>query len=175
MLTIHPKAESLFTNETVFKLFKHADLICCIQRNMWGGNYNGYVAVNEGHPFYGKGYDTLVHVNDTEAIQFNGNYIGLLLAAASPETEVGLLRLDTAINVHGGITYADKDLNGIENGFFGNVWWFGFDTAHSGDLRVYQTDTDRKFPMNHDEYRDLAYVTAETQQLAEQLSKFTNP
>lgn len=139
---------------------------------MWGGNYNGYVGVGEGHPLHGKGYDTLIHVADMDTVSFNDNYIGLLLARGSSETEAGLLRIDMALNVHGGITYAENGLNGIEDGLFGNVWWFGFDTAHSGDLRVYQTDTDRRYPMNDSEYRDLVYVTAETTQLADQLAKF---
>lgn len=175
MITIHPKAEAKFINEPVFSLFKHAGLICCIQRNMWGGNFNGYVSVPEGHPLHGKDYATLINVPDVDKVPFNGNYIGLLMAAGSPETEAGLLRIDMALNVHGGVTYADNGLNGIERGLFGNIWWFGFDTAHSGDCRVYQTDIDRKYVIHGDEYRDLEYVTEQTKQLAEQIAAFTNP
>lgn len=174
MLTIHPKAEELFTQESSFKLFKHSDLYCCVQRNIWGGNFNGYVAVPEGHPLFEKGYDSLIHVPAVQDVPFNGNWIGLLMATQSPETEAGLLRLDMAINVHGGLTYADSALNGIQEGLLGNLWWFGFDTAHAGDIKPYQTDIDRKYPMRGDEYRDLVYVTSQTEQLAAQIAKFTN-
>lgn len=172
MITIHPKAEELFLQEECFKLFKHCGLLCCVQRINYGGHINGYVGVQPTCLLYEKEYSAYVSVSKVEDIAFNGNYMGLLLAANSPETEAGLLRLDMALNVHGGLTYSDKQLNGIEDELFGPLWWFGFDTAHSGDVRVYKTDLDRKYPQHGYEYRDLTYVIEQTKSLAEQLSKF---
>jgi hypothetical protein len=50
-----------------------------------------------------------------------------------------------------------------------DVWWLGFDTAHYGDLvpaMVRYSDIPRD-----EVYRDLAYITAETRRLAEQLTQ----
>ena len=45
---------------------------------------------------------------------------------------------DVDVNVHGGLTYADKCGGHIchipEPGMPDDVWWLGFDTAHWGDL-----------------------------------------
>lgn len=60
--------------------------------------------------------------------------------------------------VHGGITYGPRVLDGEEG------IWIGFDCAHSGDLTP-------KAPLRdqHGTYRDLAYVRAECESLAEQI------
>ena len=75
------------------------------------------------------------------------------------------------IDVHGGLTYADKCAGVIchvpEPGMPDDVWWLGFDTAHYGDV----------VPLNvhwaqHDEtYKNIKYVTDEVKSLAEQLEK----
>jgi hypothetical protein len=58
------------------------------------------------------------------------------------------------LEVHGGITYADKYLKGYELPDKDDLWWFGFDTAHFEDF---------KNP------KDMEYVKKETIKLAEQL------
>lgn len=87
---------------------------------------------------------------------------------------------DLEVDVHGGLTYADhcdKDApeeSGICHipapGEPDRVWWLGFDTAHHMDLTFYSyggkfVDRDR-YP--GEVYRDLAYVTAEVESLAQQ-------
>lgn len=58
------------------------------------------------------------------------------------------------IEVHGGITNARETLGD---------WWVGFDTAHSYDIvPAYE-------PFSDAEYRDLAYVCAQTIDLARQI------
>jgi hypothetical protein len=170
-ITIHPDAKKLLSEHS-FEIFRHDGLLCCVQRMGWSGTLNGYVAVDEKHPFYGKEYGDLVVVGDIDSVEFNGNYIGLLCATLRPETDAGMLSIDLAIKVHGGITYSKDELCGIENGLFGNLWWFGFDTIHSGDLKPFQTDIDRKYPISGDEYRNFEYVISETKKLAEQLSQY---
>ena len=58
-------------------------------------------------------------------------------------------------HVHGGLTFA-----GTWNSK--NLWWFGFDCAHAGDLVFYEGCK----PYEDDVYRDMEYVTKETERLA---------
>jgi hypothetical protein len=59
----------------------------------------------------------------------------------------------------------------VEPGEPDNVWWFGFDCAHSGDLTHF-TDGERDLSQwtRHDSYRDWAYVESECRSLAKQLT-----
>ena len=63
------------------------------------------------------------------------------------------------IDVHGGLTFSgtwkEKD-----------IWFLGFDCAHSGDL---EPELDRKIYNPNSTYRNLAYVTREVSNLAMQL------
>lgn len=120
---------------------------CLIHRN-GSGALCGYVAVDPGHPFHGKSYDGL------------------------------------DVQVHGDLTYAsfcqegDDESEGIchvpEPGAPDNVWWFGFDCAHSCDLSPGFLHTYAKYgetyPFRDAEYRDIAYVVAECEKLAKQLA-----
>jgi len=155
--------------ERSFELFQHEGLWCCVQR-MNIQNLNGYVSVPESHPFYGKNYSDNVVVENVNELEFNGNYIGLLCRSGSdlPDNVIGI---DLAINVHGGITYANDHLCGISEGLFGKVWWFGFDTSHAGDARVIEYFN----PIEEDVYRDFAYVKGETIKMAEQLAQYGKP
>lgn len=110
----------------------------------------GYVGVPPGHPWHGKKYD--------DVTQKDGNYV----------------------EVHGGLTYADKCQGPIchiaKPGEPDDLWWLGFDCAHSGDLTIFDIDgviPDRlRAPIGwHDTYRDLAYVKSETEQLAKQAAE----
>jgi len=115
----------------------------------------GYVGVPPEHPLHGKPY------ND----------------------------VDSQVNAHGGLTFA----SGCEEG--GNichvplpgepsdVWWFGFDCAHSGDVSPGLLEVTRKVREAHPEfaeledaggmwretYKTLAYVQGEVTALAAEL------
>jgi len=127
--------------------FEHAGLPCLMIRHPRHGNYCGYAAVPPGHPLHGKDYDT-------------------------PE-----------VDVHGGLTYADKCQGDIchvpKPGEPEDVWWFGFDCAHGGD-RAPGLEADLReagIPRLSDYgevYRDLSYVRAETEKLAEQLARVSH-
>lgn len=122
-------------------------LPCLISRGP-SGALCGYVAVPPGHSMHGKDY------NETD--------------------------LDWC--PHGGLTYADKCNEGpvchvAREGEPDAVWWLGFDCAHHGDLLPQHEAllTKTGFSMTvagssgfwgKREYRDLAYVTAEVEQLA---------
>lgn len=172
-LRIHPACHEI-TEELPFTLFRHAGLLCCVQRAMRMLTLNGYVAVDQYHPLYGKSYDDTVFVKDHKNIKFNNNWIGALLTSFAEETELGIYRLDMAIDVHCGLTYADDSLAGIEDGLFGKLWWFGFDTAHAGDQQPLQFLFNEREIYNFPDYvyRNKAFVETETRKLADQLAAF---
>lgn len=169
-ISIHPFAVDKICKESNFEIFRHEGLLCCISRLNWAGCLNGYVAVDKSHPFFGKEYGENFLVSDLNAVEFNGNYIGLLCQGGN---DTCLLSLDLALNVHGGITYSRNSLYGIADEVFGELWWFGFDTLHAGDLKPFQTEIDLKYPHFDDEYRDFEYVRAQTKSLAEQIAKYS--
>jgi hypothetical protein len=82
---------------------------------------------------------------------------------------------DVDVEVHGGLTYADRCQGHIchvpKPGEPDEVWWLGFDCGHYTDLLPGMT----KYNFNQDgTYRDVDYVRAETERLAEQLAEKTN-
>lgn len=76
---------------------------------------------------------------------------------------------DVRVDVHGGLTYADKQLSNIEERLLGDLWWFGFDTNHLYDKQPFEYfNIDR-----NGTYRDFDYVLDQTKSLAEQLSELS--
>jgi len=124
--------------------WRHAGLPCLIRRSPGvTGVWCGYVAVPPGHPAHGAGYD------------------------------------DVAVDVHGGLTYAG-DCDGDEGvgichvprpGEPADVYWLGFDCGHAFDICPALEARYRDLATRDQVYRDLAYVTAETESLAEQLAE----
>lgn len=136
---------------------KATGLPCLIVRNTFGsGALCGYVGVGASHPLHGKGY------NDAQDI-----------------------------NVHGG-TFADRChplandagiCHSVEPGEDDNVWWFGFDCSHAGDLnpkieatlRDIRKEKPLLLPQSaiphrwRDIYRDVRYVRKQVRGLAHQL------
>lgn len=114
-------------------------LDCLIVRNHLGA-LCGYVGVPPAHPWHGKDYD------------------------------------DVYVDVHGGLTYADRCQEDEEHGIChlpepgrpDDVWWLGFDCAHSGDL---VPGVGRVSP--YETYRDLNYVRDEVAGLARQAAEAT--
>jgi hypothetical protein len=140
---------------------KATGLPCLIVRNTHcTGSLCGYVGVPPAHPLHGKGY------NDAQDI-----------------------------NVHGGLTFANKChplanhasiCHVVEPGEDDNVWWFGFDCSHAGDVCPQMESTMRDIrkrkpelfegplaePLPYrwrDVYRDVRYVRRQVRQLATQL------
>lgn len=70
------------------------------------------------------------------------------------------------IEVHGGLTFSDDSSSSIGQNGQDDHWWFGFDCAHLGDFCPYKDQV----LVLHEEYRDIAYVKAETCRLADQLA-----
>jgi hypothetical protein len=124
------------------------DLDCLIVRNPMGA-LCGYVGAPPGHPWHGAGYN------------------------------------DVDVSVHGGLTFAAScqenapEGHGIchvpEPGRPADVWWLGFDCAHGGDVIPKMIEYEKNLPAEltayrrDDQYRDVAYVTEQCQQLAAQI------
>lgn len=111
----------------------------CMVRRGGGGGWCGYVGVPKSHPLFEKDYE-------------------------KPD-----------VSVHGGLTFANVcsgDEQGIchlvEPGEDDNIWWFGFDCSHYGDLRP---GDPFQFSDRENQYRDLEYVKAQTLDLARQLKE----
>jgi hypothetical protein len=85
---------------------------------------------------------------------------------------------DVSVQVHGGLTYADKCAGHIchvpKPGATDDVWWLGFDLGHAWDLCPAFTRIpgwfDRTAGEPRDVYRHQAYAQNETIVLAKQLA-----
>lgn len=122
---------------------RETGLVCTIAR-MEGrsGHLCGYVSVPEIHPAFGKKVWGFGEESEYDQIQ---------------------LRV-FGLDVHGGITYSEKGLPRAIHDRIGEVWTFGFDCAHAGDLRP-------EWPEDGGTYRHLEYVKAEVESLARQLAE----
>lgn len=130
------------------------DLDCLMVRSPSGGNWCGYVAVTEGHPFYERDYSDCY-------------------GSADSESE------DRYLDVHGGLTFSDFCAETKDPGRFichvpepgrpEKVWWLGFDCAHAWDLSPAYAAYP-SWPNRPDEsYKDRYYVEAEVRSLARQI------
>lgn len=145
-------------------------LPCLIVRGP-SGALCGYVGVPDTHPWHGKGYDEKVGACTDECTvteDYESHY----------SHSVG-----GRIDVHGGLTFANacahtddesKHICHVPSpGEPDNVWWFGFDCAHSGDLCPKYANDDRMscFSSGYDSYKDVDYVRHEVTKLARQLAE----
>lgn len=124
-------------------------LPCLIVRGP-SGALCGYVGVSQGHP------------------HFEQSYWGV------------------DVEVHGGLTFADHccphpedEGRGIchlvEDGDDDNVWWLGFDCAHSGDTCPKYDREGRFAGYWHESYKTWGYVEGEVKSLARQLKAMITP
>lgn len=79
---------------------------------------------------------------------------------------------DVAVDVHGGLTYADACSGSVCHvpapGEPDDVWWLGFDCVHGGDLAP--GNVGLRLILGYGIYRDVDYVQAECESLARQLT-----
>jgi hypothetical protein len=140
-----------------------------IVRVSHSGALCGYVGVSDSHPLYGKDYGHEVKPTEEQMSRKvdidNVSVISLFCAALSESDPANGARLDILIDVHGGMTYADKGRANL--GENPKRWYFGFDCAHSGDLCPAM---DRYF--TDGTYRDIEYVKANVARLSKQLAGF---
>src|SRR5882757_3542551 len=101
---LNQRCAAQFLSEPSYALFKHQGMFCLMQRG-YSGCWCGYVAIEPSHPLYGKDYHDKVLVPDLNKVKFNGNVIGAFILG--DETELGILSIDMAIDVHCGLTFAE--------------------------------------------------------------------
>jgi hypothetical protein len=73
-------------------------------------------------------------------------------------------RVERTIKVHGGITFSGKPMRFTGGRLRG--YWFGFDCGHAWDFMPAMPKR-----LQRGEYRDFAYVKAQTESMAKQLKK----
>ena len=164
------KNAGVWNDEPDKVIWKHASgYTCHIRRVEHSGHLCGYVGIPKEHPFFDKDYTSNVQLTDEQFEEWKNSStegIGIMsmlsIAMAREEIEESKrVEVEALLRAHGGITFSakiedcDKDL-----------WFFGFDCAHSGD---YQPWSDY-----HDlgAYRDIEYVKDQTNKLAEQLKEW---
>lgn len=157
---------------------KETGLPCLIVRNK-GGALCGYVGLPSSHSLHGVEYnDTHESIKllwekaKNESIGKRGIISLFCMDENSPSLEV-------VFNVHGSLTFSGKcrkhenECEGIchkvEEGEDDNIWWFGFDCAHAGDISP-AYETNRLYRVDGDTYKNIAYVTSEVESLAKQLA-----
>jgi hypothetical protein len=153
-------------------------LDCVIHRvGRYSGHLCGYVRVPAGHLFHGRGYDEAVKLPPEALERVRHGTVGkrgvipFFLQAVRPDTEEGPVTqypADIFFDVHGSLTWAAPDVSGEPR--VEGEWWFGFDCAHAGDLSPMRPE---RFFDESNEYRDWAYVMAECESLAAQLTSLT--
>jgi hypothetical protein len=141
----------------------------CVLRRGGTEAWCGYVGVPVTHPLHGIHYNqpslklrSMLEQRLREPIGQSPS-LGVMCAVAfgvelkaSPEI---------VFRVHGGITWSD---NRHGHGDPGNLWWFGFDCSHHGDLSP--TLAAKGFVAPTDEYRSMDFAKHEAERLAEQLA-----
>ena len=152
------------------KIWKYKDLICMIYRFRQYGNWCGYVGVDKNNMLYGKDYNQEITVSkellEREVDTKNINIISLV-CSDNKNIDKNKISIDLAFDVHGGITFADKHrIYELDD-----RWFFGFDTAHAGDLALYHLEYKLSFEQNN-VYRDRDYVVDQTNSLAKQIHLF---
>ncbi len=128
------------------------------------GHWCGYVGVGQDHPWFGLSCNSMIKPSKEMLERRQLSDISLLdfalylVSRKDPEEE---LPISLALHVHGGIGYAEGD--DANN----DLWWFGFDCGHAGDLVPAVQDI---LPKNlRGTYRTADFVIAECQNLAKQL------
>lgn len=140
--------------------WRHNGVPCIAHRHPTSGHWCGYAAVEPGHPWDAR-------ANPVETDYGDGAVF----------SDPGYRGAQNEARVHWGITYGDvcNAAPGVchvpEPGEPDDVYWLGFDCAHCDDYSPSNHATMLKAFRRppHQTYRDLEYVKAETNSLADQI------
>lgn len=122
---------------------------CSIVRHPEMKHLCGYVGLPKSHPYYGKHYNQCLLGRERWDCTWYKDHPSL----------------EKIIKVHGGLTFSQQ---GDGETWEKDLWWLGFDCAHTGDLVPGRYE---KYGRTLDGvYRNMEYVKKETEQLAEQLT-----
>ncbi len=157
---------------------------CLIVRNRRSGNLCGYVGVPPEHIWHGKNYSDTVPIPEGFMDRKMDDRTAMIpLICNSANVAKGKVSIDLALDVHGGITFSDEyresDSGDPSTGIYYlpeedeevDIWWFGFDCAHAGDLSPGMMYHMPAFlGLEEGVYRTVEYVQKEIQGLAKQLA-----
>jgi hypothetical protein len=161
--------------------------LACLALRAEMGNWCGYVAVPPGHPWHGVGYGDCAagcaEIPTRPLRSIGGIKVPDFMQARHMESKSFACRENyeyrhtpgDIIEVHGGLTYSDKCQGDIchvpKPGESDDVWWFGFDCAHSSDIIPAMTKFVKEGHLEWGTYKTLAYAIQETEDLAKQLAE----
>lgn len=138
------------------------------------GHRCGYVGVDNDHPLFAIDYrETHPSLTlDTKRSTEKMSPLAVLCAAGKDASELNTPEL--VFEVHGCITYSGA--GGGKYPVESNLWWYGYDCAHAGDLpepdsqmgRVY---AEMGFAERDGVVRTLDFCIAECEALAKQLAE----
>ncbi len=127
----------------------------------------GYVGVPKGHILFGKGYSEDVPELKAALERAKEGDVGKRGAISIFAYDGESAQPDIVFDVHGGLTYADGR---PEYPAPSDLWWFGFDAAHSGDA---QMSDHLSMGLEWGEVRSLEYMERECESLATQIVQAT--
>lgn len=160
------------------KIFKRFGYRCFITRTNLG-HLCGYVEIPKHHFFYKKNYHEDLLIDSWILKEAEQCFEKNIIKNINKKEYVKLINnknrkkeqehIDCIIEVHGGITYSN---NKIVSAKKKDVWYFGFDAAHHLDLVPSLCyDLIEKHNKEHT-YKDMNYMTKQTEKLAKQLYIF---
>ena len=142
--------------------FTSHGLQCALRRGPMGA-WCGYVAIGAEHPLFRVDYSEpheclapLWRKRQGEPVG-NAGIIPLICCQGEP-------RMDVALAVHGGVTYAEDHCPLDEPD---GQWWIGFDCNHAGDYAP-------GLPSIGEVYRTIHYARGECEAMAGQLAKLAS-
>jgi len=162
------RQKGVWDEEPDLREWTHAGLSCAVRRMESSGHLCGYVGVGKEHPWYEKGYNDKVYVQDVGQMKVDIDKVGALTMFCAPilcDVEKDLVAIVLVVQVHGGVTFARK----IDSWEPKNLWWFGFDCGHCRDIRPFDNDAFQS-AFGERVYRTFEFVVGETESMAEQLS-----
>ena len=111
--------------------FKHEDLLCVVIM-LSTGHRCGYVGVNENSKLFEVNYSDKIKSKEL-LNEIKNTTIGKRGIISCLCWDGDSVSPDILFNVHGGITYSDGNNYPIKKDY--KLWWFGFDCAHFGDAK----------------------------------------
>lgn len=162
--------------------FDHNGLKCVVKRNqllVW----TGYVGVSPAHALYGYDHSDIIPV--TDKLLNRGvdpkkiSLVSFMMFCATKLKDDKLnkndIPLNAVIRAYRGINYSESELYHLDNKLYSNednLWWFGFDCGHQGDLIPVWLEEDKIQAQGNSIYRNKEFVIKETKLLAEELIDF---
>ena len=138
------------------------------------GHRCGYVGVSTDHPLFAVEYNEQTPKLKPNMQRTTEKMSPIQVLCAVGKSEAELNTPEMVFEVHGGLTFSSY--GGGKYPVASNLWWFGYDCAHAGDLpepdsRMGRMYADMHFAQHDGVVRTLDYCVAECESLASQLTE----